>query len=289
MNWPLIAVVGPTASGKSALSLKLAQAYEGEIIAADSRTIYRGMDIGTAKPTAEERKLVRHYLLDVVEPGEPFTVAQFKQLALQAMDAIHDRKNLPILAGGTGLYVDSVLYDYQFPVSDNAPRDNGLLALGVAELQQRATELGVSLNNSDWHNPRRLVRAIETKGAPRSKKSLRPNTLVLGINLSREVLQQRIQQRVTDMVQSGLVQEVEGLAQRYGADSEAMTGIGYRSFALAALGQKTVEQATEETVAATIQLAKRQMTWFRRSSDIVWVDDVAQAMKLADQFLAKAV
>lgn len=289
MRQPLIVVVGSTGSGKTALSLKLATRLSGEVIAADSRTVYKEMDIGTAKPTAAEQKLVPHHGLNIVEPGEPFSAAQFKAIALQAISDISKRGNLPILAGGTGLYVDAVIYDYHFPTLGNLQRDDRLLSLGVAELQYKAEELGVSLNESDWHNPRRLIRAIETGGSPKSKKPLRNDTLVIGLCPPREELKRRVHQRILDMVESGLMQEVELLVKRYGADSEAMTGIGYRSFAKALSGEITTEQAIEETFTATMQLAKRQMTWFKRNDDIVWVDSQDEGVKLASEFIAEAV
>jgi tRNA dimethylallyltransferase len=169
----LVAVVGETASGKSSLALQLAQRFSGELICADSATVRRGMDIGTAKPTADERVLARHHLLDIVEPDDEFSVAQFKERADQAINEIASCGKVPILVGGTGLYIDSVLYDYQFrAVADPAERDR-LNALSLQELQDAVTELDVDITGIDMHNPHRLIRLIETNGEDGTKQPLR--------------------------------------------------------------------------------------------------------------------
>ncbi|TAK88971.1 tRNA (adenosine(37)-N6)-dimethylallyltransferase MiaA [Patescibacteria group bacterium] len=285
----LVVVVGPTASGKSALAMQFAQRFNGEIIAADSRTIYRGMDIGTAKPAAAEQKQIRHHLLDVVDPDQPFSAADFQEQANQAIANIQARGKLPIMVGGTGLYVDSVIYNYSFKSGRAAQPNPALVALSLAELQARAEDLGISLNHSDWHNPRRLIRAIEANGQPPTKQELRPNTLILGMSIDMVELEARIATRVNQMVEHGLLNEVEALLKRYQPDSEAMTGIGYRSFAAVAAGQMTVEQAIDDTVKDTKRYAKRQMTWFKRNSDIRWAHNQTEAEVQVSEFLAQAV
>lgn len=286
---PLIAIVGPTASGKSALAMEIARQYQGEIIAADSRTIYRGMNIGTAKPSAADQAEIPHHLLDVVEPGEVFSVVQFQQRANQTIVEIESRDHLPIMVGGTGLYVDAVLYDYQFPTDTEAPARVELAKLSVAQLQAQVEELGVALNDSDWHNPRRLIRAIETAGTRRDRRQLRSNTLVLGMMVGREQLEQQIRQRVEKMVASGFIEEVRQLGQRYGWESEAMSGIGYQVFGRHVRGELSLEQAISDTVGDTQRLAKRQMTWFKRNQDIRWVSGADEGLEQAAAFLAKAV
>jgi tRNA dimethylallyltransferase len=284
---PLIAIVGPTASGKTALALTLAQRHSGEIIAADSRTIYKGMDIGTAKPTIPEQLLVPHHGLDVVEPGEPFSASTFKELANRAINGIAAHGNLPLLVGGTGLYIDAVLYDYQFPTIGNLRRRDELQELSVDELQAKATELGISLNDSDWQNPRRLMRAIETEGVERDKRPLRENTLILGLMVDRSQLEERIRRRVEDMIASGFQLEVERLINAYGPDSEAMSGIGYRAFTKVVQGTATIDAATEEFVRGDMNLAKRQMTWFKRNPDTIWCHSQAEAIDKAEAFLSQ--
>lgn len=286
MSNRLLVVVGPTASGKSGLALKLAQQFNGEIIAADSRTIYRGMDIGTAKPTAAERKAVPHHLIDIVDPDQPFSAADFQQQANQAIADIQARGRLPIMVGGTGLYVDSVIYNYSFKPGEAAQHDSALAALSLEELQIRAEELGISLNHSDWHNPRRLIRAIETNGQPPTKHELRPDTLMLGLSVDPAELEARIATRVHQMVQHGFQQEVEELLRHHKPDSEAMTGIGYGSFARLAAGSLTQQQAIDQTIQDTKRYAKRQLTWFKRNTDIRWVHNATEAEVLVSEFLA---
>jgi tRNA dimethylallyltransferase len=289
MSRPLVAIVGPTASGKSALAMELARRHNGAIIAADSRTIYKGMDIGTAKPSASDREEVRHYLLDVVGPGESFTVADFQSAFSHAVEQIEGQNQLPILVGGTGLYINAALYGYEFPATQDRALRQELQDLSVEALQERVEGLGVELNDSDWHNPRRLIRAIETAGAPRGRGELRANTLILGITVERHELERRIRTRVAQMLEQGFIDEVRHLGECYGWDNEAMTGIGYRAFGRHLRGELSREAAAEETIRDTLRLAKRQMTWFKRNSDIVWVANAQDGVARAEAFLAKAV
>ena len=287
MSSPVIAIVGPTASGKSGLALEIARRHGGEIICADSRTVYRGMDIGTAKPTAEERVAVPHHLLDVIDPGEPFTAADFKRQAMVAIEDISQRGKLPLLVGGTGLYIDAVLYDYQFPSTTTSTNRESLQRLTTEQLQQQVSDLGVTLNNSDWNNRPRLIRAIETAGQPRTRSQLRPNTLVLGLRIEPTELERRIRSRIADMLKHGWIEEIKALETRYGLESEALTSIGYRSFAAVGSGGTTIAAATDETVRDTLHLAKRQNTWFKRSTDIRWLATPAAAKPIVEQFLAE--
>ena len=270
----LVAVVGTTASGKSAAAMQIALERNGEIICADSRTVYRGMDIGTAKPTAEDQKLVPHHLLDVVNPDERFNVSDFQKLAKQAIDDIASRGKLPILVGGTGLYVDSILYDFSFR-SINKQLRQELDSLTVNELQARIAEQGLELPQNA-QNPRHLVRVLETGGQSDQKNALRQNTLVLGVRLPDDELKQRIARRIEQMFAQGLEQEVRGLAQTYGWDTEAMKGIGYQEFRACFEGQQSL-QATQKLITQnTWQYARRQRTWFKRNPDIHWQDTIEQ-------------
>lgn len=283
---PLLAIVGPTASGKSSLAIQLAQNFNGELICADSRTIYKGMNIGTAKPSLQDQEAIPHHLLDVVEPDQAFSAAEFQQQAQAAISDIQLSGALPILVGGTGLYIDSILYNYSFKEGRAAQPDSELANLAVEQLQARAEELGIALNHSDWHNPRRLIRAIETHGQPATKNELRPNTLIIGLSVDPAELEARIITRVHQMVDAGFQQEVEELLKHHKPDSEAMTGIGYRSFAAVATGQLTQQQAIDQTIQDTKRYAKRQMTWFKRDKNINWVHNSTEVQALVAEFLA---
>ena len=267
----LVVIVGTTASGKSAVAMRLALEQGGEIICADSRTIYKGMDIGTAKPTAEDRKMVPHHLLDIIEPNQAFTVADFQRLANQAIADIQHRGKLPILVGGTGLYVDSILYNYSFRPANPALRQE-LDQLSVAELQRRAHEIGLELPENE-QNPRHLVRLIETNGQEPHKQPLRPGAQVIGIDCPTDALKARITQRVDQMIDQGLAAEVEALAAKYGWEAEAMKGIGYREWQDYFAGSRNTEDLikTKELITKnTWQYARRQRTWFKRNKNIHW-------------------
>jgi tRNA dimethylallyltransferase len=281
---PLIAIVGETGSGKSALGLHLAERFGGEIVCADSRTVYKGMDIGTAKPTAEERAAVPHHLLDVVEPDQPFNAAQFKELAVASIDDIHGRKKLPLLVGGTGLYIDAVIFDYAF-LPPHAPDERDALAgKSVDELQAILKERGIALPENA-RNPRHLIRAIETNGAVAVKKGLRPGTLVLGMRRSRDDLERRIAARVEVMADAGLADEVRRLVGQYGENTEAFRTPGYTAFIRYIHGELTIEQAKAAFVRSDLDLAKRQRTWFRRNKYIQWIESPDEAVKIVARFL----
>lgn len=266
---PLIAIVGPTASGKSNLAMQVARRYRGELICADSRTVYKGMDIGTAKPTANDQAEVPHHLLNVVTPDLQFTAADFKRLALAAIDDIAARGHLPIMVGGTGLYVDSVLFDYQFGAPADSARRRQLAALNVDELQQYCRDNDIELPHN-YQNKRHLIRAIELGGLPKLQQSLRPNTLVVGITTDSEKLKQNIQQRAEHMFASGVLKETQQLAQQYGWDSEAMTGNIYRIIKGVVDGEDSEAEAVQKVTASDWSLAKRQLTWLRRNPFIIW-------------------
>lgn len=252
---PLVVIVGETASGKSALALKLAEYFNGEIICADSRTIYKGLDIGTAKPSAEGRLRIPHHLLDVVEPGEHFSAGEFKRLAATAIEDISSRGKLPIMAGGTGLYVDALLYDFSFaPV--NASRDPV--------------------------NPRHLSREVA-----KSRHPLRARTLVLGLSVDREALRRRIFDRVEAMVSNGLIAEVQVLGRRYGWDAPAAKAPAYKSLQPYVKGQVGFEEAKALFVRYDMDLAKKQRTWFKRNKDIHWISELDEAVDLITTFLSK--
>lgn len=269
LKTPLIVIVGPTASGKSALGMQLAQKWNGEIICADSRTVYKGMDIGTAKPCGADQAAIPHHLLNIVEPDESFTAAQFKVLASQAIDDIARRGHTPIMVGGSGLYVDGLIFDYKFgDVADPRQRSQ-LQQMTVDELQAICREKNIELPTND-QNKRHLIRAIELGGLPKNDRLLRANTIVVGIATDRGELRHRVEQRAQAMVEQGITDEVRRLAGRYGWEAEAMTGNIYRIFRGVIEGTKTTDQAVQEAIQSDMQLAKRQMTWFKRNPHVIW-------------------
>lgn len=267
---PLVVIVGETASGKSELALRLAEQYEGELICADSWTVRRGMDIGTAKPSAKEQQRIKHHLLDIVAPDEDFSAAVFKRLANQAIADITARGKLPILVGGTGLYIDGILYDYNFLPAGPMGLRQELSELSIDELLARIAAAGLELGDVDVRNKRRLIRLLETDGAAQTRQLLRANTLILGLQPARETLQARIIARTDAMLNTGLEAEVKALAARYNWDCEGLKGIGYREWQAYFVGTQSLELTRERIISSTSQLAKKQRTWFKRNKSIHW-------------------
>lgn len=278
---PLVAIVGTTASGKSALAMQLAEQFDGEIVCADSRTVYRGMDIGTAKPSTAERARIPHHLLNVVNPDQPFSAAQFKRAADRAIADIQDRGKLPILVGGTGLYIDAVLYNYRFHTAANPIRRAELSGLSVLELQNRLREAGVALPENS-QNPRHLVRALETGGARATRETLRPNTLVIGLDPGQEVLKKRIAERVEVMFAAGFLDEARRLGGAYGWDAEALQAPGYKAARSYILGAQSLAECKAAFVRNDLQYARRQRTWFRRNKSIQWFTNSSDTDKIVD-------
>lgn len=286
---PLLVLVGETGSGKSALALELARCFGSEILCADSATVRRGVDIGSAKPTPEERALVPHHLLDVVGPCEQFTAAEFKRLALGVIDDVLVRGRLPLVAGGTGLYVDGLVYDYMFLPRPAPGSREALGRLSATELRERAVDAGLSLSGVDVSNKRRLIRLIETGGVRAQRGTLRPSTLMMGIQLERDVLRQRIVTRVDAMLAAGLEREVRELAARYGWECAGLQGIGYREWREYFADMCGLPEVRQRIIKSTLGLAKRQRTWFKRNKDIHWLSGeriTEEAVELVTTFLA---
>lgn len=274
---PLLVIVGETASGKSALALSAAEALHGEIICADARTIYEGMDIGTAKATTLERAGVPHHLIDAVRPDQYFSAAQFKQLADEVIEDVAARGKLPILVGGTGLYVDAVVYDFEFrPAADPVERER-LNNMSVEELQNEVLEKGLPMPENR-QNKRHLTRVIETNGMPAQRHPLRENTLIVGLSLPREVLEERVRRRIDTMLVLGFAEEVRRLSEQYGWDAPGLNAPNYKAFRPYLEGEMSLEEAKEHFVKNDLNLAKRQRTWFKRHSDIVWFDSRDKAL-----------
>ena len=284
---PLVVIAGPTASGKTSLAIRLAKQYNGEIICADSRTIYRDMDIGTAKPTMAEREAVPHWGLDLVSPGETFSAAQFKEYALQKISEIRSRGCLPFLVGGTGLYIDAVIFNFQFGAPPDPSLRHELEKRTVAELQYYCYKYNRKLPENN-KNKRYLIRAIEQKNKNnRYEFMIRDNSIAVGIATNKEILRTRIVLRSEQLFLNNVVSEAMLLARKYGWDNEAMTGNVYplvREF----LNQNITEnELKRQFVIADWRLAKRQMTWLRRNPFIMWAT-LDSAEHYLSQLLARA-
>ncbi len=284
---PLAVLLGQTASGKSALAAQLADHFDIEIIAADARTVYKGMDIGTAKPDAKERLSVPHHMLDIASPDEVFTVADFKRLAEEKIQAINDRGKLPLLVGGSGLYIYAVLYDFAFRGPVDLAERARLEALSVDELQQLINERGLQMP-ANSKNPRHLISVLQTGHIVTGQQTLRPNTLVMGMEVPSDQLETSIHSRVRTMIHQGLEAEVRGLVEQYGWQAETLNQtIGYEEFRPYFEGTCSIEEVVQQIQLHTRRLAKRQKTWFKRNPDIHWISETAQAVDLLSTFLNK--
>jgi tRNA dimethylallyltransferase len=283
----LIAIVGATATGKTALAVRLAERTGGEIVNADSRQVYRGMDIGTAKPSPEERARARHWLVDVVDPDEPFSLGRYLDLTHEALDACWSRGKLPLVVGGTGQYVRALLEGWEVP---RVPPDQSLRA----ELEARAEREGrgalvaelervdpAYAARVDTQNLRRVIRALEVyqrTGRPLSSCQARTPPdfpwRAIGLACERDELYRRIDARVDAMMAAGLLSEVRGLIKRgYGCDLPSMSGIGYRQLCQHLAGELSLEDAVERIKTETHRLARMQRNWFRPGDErIAWID-----------------
>jgi tRNA dimethylallyltransferase len=268
---PLIVIVGPTASGKTSLAIGLAQEVNGEIICADSRTVYKGMDIGTAKPTPEEQAAVPHWGLDLVEPGERFTAADFKQYALEKIAEIRARGKVPFLVGGTGLYVDAILFDYQFGDDSDRSIRQQLEKMSIEELHKRCIESNIKLPEN-MYNKRYLIRTIERNGKDLQRR-VTPisNTYVVGIASDIAQLRTKIANRSEHIFANGVIDEAIKLGEKYGWKNEAMTSNIYPLIFSHLEDMQSLTITKERFVTLDWRLAKRQLTWLRRNPYIIWL------------------
>lgn len=270
-HMPVIVIVGPTASGKTGLSIQLAKRYSGEIISADSRAIYVGMDIGSAKPTVRERQGVPHWGFDLVKPGERFTVADFQQYAEQKINEIKGRGHVPIVVGGTGLYVDALLFGYSFPPEAAADERERLEELSLHELHEYCTKNNIKLPQND-RNRRYVINTIlRGANAPKRWVMPRPDAIVVGIATENNTLRTRIADRTQQFFQQGVVAEAQKLAEEYGWDNQAMTGNIYPLIHRYLKGDVTEAEMEQLFTIKEWHLAKRQLTWFKRNEHIMWL------------------
>lgn len=304
---PLIAVVGPTAVGKSQLALYLAKVLDGEIINADSRQVYRYMDIGTAKPSRSEQSLVRHHLIDIINPDESFSLAIYQKLAIETVRAIQRQRRFPILVGGSGLYVWSVVEGWKIPPV--APNPEFRHTLEMRAKQEGIYALYQELQKADPfaatkimpNNLRRIIRALEiyqATGSPVSQlwhKEPPPfPVLIIGLTMRREDLYRRIDSRVDNMIKQGLVEEVEDLiAKGYSLQLPSMSGIGYKQIGMFLQGVFDLPTAIQQIKYATHRFARHQYAWFHLNDvRIHWLDiseDVQKkASNLVEAFIANA-
>lgn len=287
MKEKVIVIVGPTAVGKTKLSIELAKRFFGEIINGDAMQVYSGLDIGTAKIRAEEAQGVPHHLIDIRQPEEPYTVAEFQKDARRKISELTHRGKMPVIAGGTGLYIKAALYDYKFSMARaDASLRTALLQLaeraGADALHARLKKVDpVSAARIHPHNVKRVIRALEVyrqTGKPFSQMQNRTevralyDAIVIGLTMDRPLLYQRINDRVEKMIEKGLVDEVRRLYDRGIRTAQAVQAIGYKEFYPYFDGLITLPQAIETLKKNSRHYAKRQFTWFRRQMDVQWFD-----------------
>lgn len=289
----VIAIVGPTAVGKTSLSIELAKQFNGEIISGDSMQVYRGLDIGTAKVTAEEMEGISHHLIDVRDVDESYSAADFQKAARKAIQEISDRGKLPIIVGGTGLYIQSLLWDYKLgnegELEDDSLRakyeafaeENGNLALW--EKLQLTDPLAAE--KIHCNNRKKMIRALEVFELtghsilePKEQPKEFYDSFLIGLNTDRSILYQRINQRVDLMVEQGLLEEAKNLAKN--PTVQAAQGIGYKEFFPYLSGGSSLEAALEEVKLHSRRYAKRQLTWFRNRMSVRWYDLIQQPEKI---------
>ena len=284
----VIVICGPTASGKTALSIELAKKIKGEIVSADSMQIYKDMDIGTAKPTKQEMGEIKHYLLDFVSPEDRYSVAQYKQDAKKAIKEIINKGKTPIIVGGTGLYVDSLIYEIEYndiKLDEEYRKKLEKIAeeQGLEELYKKAVEIDPeAMKKISQNDKKRIMRVLEIyrstgKTKTEQEKESRKNPVeydyrVFAINWDREILYQRINKRVDIMVEQGLIEEVKEILNKYDKFPTAMQGLGYKEVVDYLNGIYTKEEMIEKIKLETRRYAKRQLTWFRKNKQTIWLD-----------------
>ena len=288
MNKPKVIIIcGPTASGKTALSIELAKQINGEIISSDSMQIYKHMDIGTAKPSVEEMGGIHHHLIGFVEPNQRYSVAEFKKDAEKAIEQILAKGKTPIVVGGTGLYVDSLIYgiEYQDIELDEKYRqhlEDRVAKEGLEKLYEEAQKIDPeAMGKISQNDKKRILRVLEIYKATGKnktqqeiesrKKGVKYDYKVFAINWEREILYERINKRVDIMIEQGLVQEVQYLLEKYDEFPTAMQGLGYKEVVEYLQGFVTYEEMVEKIKMETRRYAKRQITWFKKNKQTIWI------------------
>lgn len=289
----LIVILGPTASGKTELAIKLAKEFNGEIISADSRQIYKEMDIGTAKPTEKEKKEVHHHLIDLKSPNEEFNVSLYKKVAIKKIKKVIKKGKIPFLVGGTGLYISAICDNLDFPgVPPNKELREKLEKKDKEELFKIYKKLDPEgAKYIDKDNKRRLIRAIEVskitkKSFWKQRKKRKPlfDILKIGIKRNKEELEKRIEERVKKMIKIGLEKEARNLFQKYG-NIPSLETIGYQEWRDFFEGKKRKEEVIKEIILHTKQYTRRQMTWFKKDKKIHWIKTLKEAEELIKNFL----
>lgn len=284
----VIVICGPTASGKTALSIELAKKIDGEIISADSMQIYKYMDIGTAKPSKEEMQGIKHYLLDFVEPNQRYSVAEFKKDAEASIEEILAKGKTPIVVGGTGLYVDSLIYgiEYQDVELDEKYRqelEERVAKEGLEKIYEEAQKIDPqAMKKISKNDKKRILRVLEIYKATGKNKTeqeiesrkngVKYDYKVFAINMNRDVLYERINKRVDIMIEKGLIQEVEKLLKKYKEFPTAMQGLGYKEVVEYLQGITSKEEMIEKIKMETRRYAKRQITWFKKNKQTIWIE-----------------
>ncbi|MBM2658930.1 tRNA (adenosine(37)-N6)-dimethylallyltransferase MiaA [Staphylococcus pseudoxylosus] len=294
----LIVLVGPTAVGKTEFSIELAKKVDGEIISGDSMQVYKQMDIGTAKITQDEMSGIPHHMIDILEPDENFSAYEFKNRAQRLIKEITARGRVPIIAGGTGLYIQSLIYNYDFEDETISEQKSLEIEAKLSELDQLSNEAlhqylatfdEVSAQDIHPNNRKRVRRAIQyylkTKKLLSSRKKVQQftenyDTLLLGIEMSRDILYQRINKRVDIMLERGLVSEVQQLVDNGYETSQSMQAIGYKEIVPVIKQELSLDEATEKLKQHSRNYAKRQMTWFKNKLDVLWLDRERKSLSL---------
>ena len=297
MNKPQsIVICGPTASGKTALGIELANKINGEIISCDSMQIYKEMDIGTAKPTEEERKMAPHHLVDFVNPNERYSVANFKRDAENIIKKIITRKKVPILVGGTGLYINSLIYNIQYD-EENIDLDyrKELEKIDISKLYKEALNIDPQAMEKISQNDRkRITRILEiyhstgktkTELEKNSRKELKYDYKIFVLSMDRDILYERINKRVDLMIENGLIEEVKRVTEKYKEFPTAMQGLGYKEVVEYLDGKISKEDMIEKIKQESRKYAKRQLTWFRSYKDAIWLDGMNNAKENVDIIL----
>lgn len=279
----LVVILGQTATGKTDLAIDVAKKYNGEIICADSLTVYEGMDIGAAKPSKEQQKEVKHHLLDIIEPSDSYNVVDFKTDCIKTIDEIRRSGKLPIIVGGSGMYIDALIYDYQFRSSTD---------LDISDMStEQKLELAQKLypkefNEINTGNIRRIEQLL-TRGPSKNndRDSIKIPCKIIGLKLDKLTLKQNIEKRTQSMLNNGFVQEVKKLQNKYGEDCAALYSTGYAQVNDFLKGMIKESELKDNIVTATLKLAKKQATWFKRNQDIEWVGNKNDAIKALEKYL----